>query len=247
MNFEQLQLECRSVLQDPTVESSIPTWLNDSMDEIAAQFEIPALRLHKPATLVTTDDEWVYPVATSLTAPTGMPDFAFQKKVFRVASESTPLGFVLEVPMTILDDVDFAHSQTGDAVLRVAVEDDTIGIYPMANDTLNVWCYRRPVPMVEDTDEPDGMPPDYGYRVLVPKTVIRALRLFPALLPYGEPGDNRRALARWEQQLQWGLYGSGAEIGLVDYLAKQRGLTTRGPRLGSNASGAGFWTRRRIW
>jgi len=247
MNFAQLQLECKSVLRDPTTESSIPVWLNDSMDEIAAQFEIPALRLHKPATLATTDTEWVYDIATTVTPPVGHPEWVFHKKAFRIASAHTPLGFVMETPFTVLDDVDFAHTTTGTNVERIAVEDDTIGVYPLANDTLQVWFYRRPVHMVADDDVPDGMPTDYAYKVLIPKVVLRAMRDYPEIQEYGERGDNTRTLARWTQLLHQGLYGSGYEIGLVDYLRKQRGVFVRGPALGSNVSAGGFYTRRRVW
>lgn len=242
MNLADLTLEIRQVLRDVTIEASIPAWLNDSMLELAGGFELPTLRLHEPATLTTTESAWLYDL-TDAVHPSG---YEFMKRCFRVSSTEVPTGFTLETDMGLLYDIDPERDDTGDRVQRVVLDGGQLGVYPMADDALSVWFYRAPLPMEDDDDEPDGIPVAFHYRVLIPKVVLRAFRVYPELATESV-NDGTQALVLWTQRLHEGLYGDKAQIGLIDYLQKSNrpyGPRVRGPRLGSQLSGG---AGRRCW
>jgi hypothetical protein len=239
MNFAQLQTEVRSVVRDPTVETSIPVWINQVIGELAFQWDIPVLRLRTPATLTTTTATWLY----NLSACTHPSSYVYHKKVFRVASEEVEQGFLIESPMTLLDDADFTHNDTGDSVQRVAIEGSQIGVYPLAADSLSLWFYRQPVAMSADADSPDGIDADFHYRLIVPMVVIRAMRLYPDYA-FEAPAANTSALQWWTQRLNAGLYGDGFQQGWVHTLRKERPPRVQGAALGGQVSGGGFFTRR---
>jgi hypothetical protein len=242
MQLSDLRLEIRQQLRDPTVESSLTTWLNQAMLELAAEFEFPTLRITTPAALAVSPSTWLYNLS-ALTHPT-ITGFVYQKKLTLVTSATVQQGFIIE-HLHDLDFTDPTHSDTGDAVLRIAVDADQLGVYPLASDTLSVWCYRRPVDMSADSDQPDGLPEPYHWRVLVPYVILRAFRLFPDYA-FEAPAANTGALQRWTAILNQGLYGDGHALGLLDYIKKSQSHEPqiRGPKLGANVGGGGFWTRR---
>ncbi len=245
MNLAELTLELKQVLRDPTAEASFPTWLNQAVSELSGQYDLPVLRLRVPAILSTSASAWLYDLSDAL-HPSG---YAYQKKVFRIASSTQTNGYILEHNLQALDDADATgysgtHTDTGTEVLRVAIEGNQLGIYPMvASQDLALWFYRQPVAMSADTDEPDGIDGEWQYRVLIPFVVLRAFRVYPELTTESIT-DGTRALRLWEGRLQAGLYGDGFQQGWVHSLAKQRGVRTRGPALGSSMSG-GY--ARRMW
>jgi len=242
VNLEELTLDLKQILRDPTVESSFPTWLNDSMTELAGEFELPALRLREAATLTTTTSAWLYDLADAV-HPSG---YEYMKRCFRVSSTAVPTGFTLETDMSVLYDIDPERDDTGDSVQRVVLDGDQVGVSPLASDSLSVWYYRRPLPMEDEDDEPDGIPDAYHYRVLIPKVVLRCFRVYPELATESV-NDGTQALVLWTQRLREGLYGNGYEIGLLDALQKANrpyGPRVRGPKLGSQLSGG---AGRRLW
>jgi hypothetical protein len=164
------------------------------------------------------------------------------KRLFRVTSETFQQGVALESDPGWIDDADFAHTATGDSVQRIAVEGDQLLTYPMANDTLQLYFYRRPLDMEQDTDEPDGVPEPYHYAVLVPKVVLRAFRVYPDLAAE-VAGDNTKALLLWQNRLTVGLYGDGTQVGMIPYLVKAQRVHTpriKGPARGASLGGR-FW------
>ena len=240
MDFARLKLEVQNVVRNPTVDTSLGNWLNDAVSELAAEYELPVLRLREPATVTTTTANWVY----NLSAATHPSSYTYQKKVWRVTSATVQQGYGLEPEFVAFDDIDRDHTQTGSAVQRVAIEGDQLGIYPKANDSLRLCFYRKPVAMVANGDLPDGIPEPYHYKVLVPYVVLRCMRLYPDDLAEALPGDNTRALARWTGLLNQGLYGNGTEIGLLHYIQKAQRVATprvRGAALGGQLSGGGYW------
>ncbi len=242
MNLAELTLEARQVLRDVTVEASLTTWFNDCMLELAGGFELPTLRLREPATLATTTSAWLYALADAV-HPSG---YEYMKRCFRVSSSAVPTGFALETDMSLLYDIDPERDDTGDSVQRVVLDGDQLGVFPLASDSLSVWYYRTPMPMEDEDDEPDGIPAAYHYRVLIPKVVLRAFRVYPEL-PTESVNDGTQALMLWTQRLHEGLYGDKSQVGLLDYLAKSNrpyGPRVRGPRLGSQLSGG---AGRRLW
>jgi len=237
VNLADLQKEIRNVRPDSSIESSLTTWLNHAMDEIAAMYELPLLRLKTPASLATVNTEWRYNI-TDATHPDG---FTYMKNVFRITSSTFEHGFTVEEDWGALDSLDRDHSDTGTSVQRVFLDGGSLGVWPMANDTLDLWWYRRPTAMAQLNDEPDGLPAEFHYKVLVPYVIVhRALRFYPDDLGYAVAGDNTKAMLRWQGILNQGLYGDSVQIGLIPYLTKQNrpyGPRLRGPTWGNMLSG----------
>ena len=245
MNLTQLTTELKMLLVDPTVESSLTAWLNESVVELAAQFELPGLKLKLPAILTTTTAAWQYRMSQDVVPP--VSGHTYMKNVFRVTNAQHERGMVIHREIETIDRRDPDHDETAAAVNQVAIEDETddavIAIYPKANDTLNLWYYRRPVDMSFPTDVPDGIPEAFHRSVLLSKVVLKAFRVYPELALSVE-GDNTRALARWEGELRRGLYGDGYQIGLIDMLKKSAPPRIRGPKSGGNLAGADQWSTR---
>lgn len=242
MTFEALQRELSEILRDPTMEHLYGAWLNDTLLEVAAMYELPALRLHVPATLALVNTTHIF----NLSAATHVSSYTYMKRCFRITSSTVEQGFILEPSFTLLDDVDPDHSETGTSVQRIAVEADQIAVYPRATENLSVWFYRNPVTMVNPTDQPEGIPAPYHYKVLVPMVVLRAMRAYPDDRPYGVPGDNTKMLVLWMSRLNQGLYGDGTMPGLLHYIQKAQRVQTprlRGAMLGGRLGGSypGGW------
>ena len=236
MNFETLQRELREILRDPTVDHLLGGWLNDVVLEVAAMYELPTLRLRVPATLAVVNTTHIF----NLSAATHVSSYTYMKRCFRITSSTVEQGFTLEPSVTLLDDVDPDHSDTGTSVQRIAVEADQIAVYPRATENLSVWFYRTPATMVNPTAEPDGIPAPYHYKVLVPMVVLRAVRDYPNDRPYGVLGDNTKLLVWWTTRLNQGLYGDGIMPGMLHYIQKAQRVQTprlRGAMLGGRLGG----------
>lgn len=238
MDRGALKTELQIILRDPTVESSFDTWIADELLELAYQFDLPTLRLRTPASLIVNNAAWQY----NITAATHASSFTFHKKLYRVTNALFDTGMRIDTDLNIIDDIDPDHSDTGTNVQRVAYELDlhnnaVLGIWPMASETLSLWFYRRPSTMAADTAIPE-FPDAFHYSVLLPRIVLRAFRLWPELATEGGAGDAMRALVRWEQKYQAGLYGDQGRIGFLDTLRKSRPVRQHGPRPGMGLGGA---------
>ena len=238
MNLTQLQDELRIVLNDPLVQSHFTTWLNEAVVELAYEYELPGLRLKLPGTLATTTANWQY-LMSAVTPPT--TGFTYMKNVFRVTNSDNEQGLRISRDTQVIDLIDPDHDETGTSVYRLAVEDDTddatVSVYPKANDTLNLWYYRQPVAMSATTDVPDGIPAAFHRSVLIPKVVLKAMRLYPEFAR-DNAADNTNALRWWTGQLNAGLYGNGYQIGMVDALRKSHRPRIREGKIGGNVSGS---------
>lgn len=235
MTLDELTLEIKQVCRDPSMEQSITTWLNQAVLELAGSYELPTLRLRTAATLAVTTSNYLY----SLSAATHSSSYVYMKRCFRITSSTVEQGFALEPSVTLLDDVDADHSDTGTSVQRVAVEGDQVAIYPKATENLSVWFYRKPVNMAAGTSEPDGIPESYHYRVLVPMVVLRAMRLYPDF-PTATVGDETKALQWWTARLNAGLYGDGVQPGMLHFIQKAQRVGTprvRGAAYGGRVGG----------
>ena len=220
MNLGAMEAALAEVVKDSNLALSFDQKLNDTILELAGDFELPALVLLDPVPLTVDSSKWIWP----------MPD-SFHKELFRVANGSvTPWSHVhIHRDIEGLTRRDMAHATTGDHVTGVATAmqgtDWVLGIHPLplAQETLQLWYYRKPAILTDPADVPDCIPPDYHYRVIVVKTVIRNFRLFTDAIEDGP----MKSLAYWEQLYRKGLYGEpGGDIGLINYIAKLRG----GPR-----------------
>jgi hypothetical protein len=95
--------------------------------------------------------------------------------------------------------------------------DPKLGVYPLANDTLYLWYYQKPDPLLDDGDSPRWMPEAYHYRVIVPKIIIKNFQLLQDLIKDAP----HQSLAYWEEQYRKGLYGEPrGDIGLINFLAR---------------------------
>lgn len=240
MNLSQLEIELHMVLRDVTVQQSFPTWLNQSMLELAQSYELPDLKLKTPAVLTTVNTEWQYDIFDDVAHPQG---YVYLKKLFRVTNPSdddrnVPIARSIQA----IDELDKDHNETDTEITKIGIEGRTLAVHRMATDSLNLWFYRRPVDMVNSTDEPDGLDRQYHYTVLIPHVVLRAFRIYPDLA-VATFGENTRALQWWSGRLRAGIYGDASTIGLLSNLAKNRPPQIRGPRQGKNLSGG----MRRAW
>jgi hypothetical protein len=243
VDLDTIKVELKAILRDPTVEGRFDEWINESVTEIAYEFELPALRLTLPATLTTTTTDWQYLISTATPPVAG---HTYMKNVFRVTNSEHLQGMRLSRDTQVIDLIDTDHDETADSVLRVAIEDQgddaVVSIYPKANDTLNIWYWRNPVAMSAGTDTPDGIPVPFHRSVLISKVVLKAMRLYPELASE-IASDNTRALQLWTSRLDTGLYGNGVgQIGMINALKKSHRPRQRRTFGGNLAGGDAFLT-----
>ena len=220
MNLEALEASLGEFVKDSELAKSFDQKLNDTILELAGDFELPALKLLDPVLLTVDDSKWLWP----------MPD-SFHKKLFMVRNSSlTPWGHVhIAHDIEDLNRWNPEHDTTGANVSTVATgmqgENWYLGIrpLPLTQNVLQLWFYRKPSLLVNAGDVPDCIPPEYHFRVIVVKTMIRNFQTFTDAIEDGP----MKSLAYWQNEYKKGLYGElGGDIGLVNYLAKLRG----GPR-----------------
>jgi len=220
MNFGEMEAALNEAVTDDDLALGFGQNLNDTILELAADFELPALRLLDPIPLTVDDSKWLWP----------MPD-SFHKKLFRAANSSLTLWGHVHIHHDIEDLTrrNQAHDITGPHVTDVAAamqgEAWFLGIYPLplVPNILPLWFYRKPAVLKLPAHVPDCIPPEYHYRVIVVKTILRNFRLFTDAIEDGP----MKSITYWEELYRRGLYGEPrGDIGLVNYLAKLRG----GPR-----------------
>ena len=220
MNLSDMETALAEVVKDSGLALSFTQKLNDTILELAGDFELPALKLLDPVPLTVDGTKWLWP----------MPD-SFHKKLSRVENSSiTPWGRIhIHRDIEDLTRHNPAHDTTGDHVTGVATAMQgagwVLGIHPLplAAEALQLWFYRKPTILVKPADVPDCIPPEYHYRVIVVKCVLKNFRMFTDAIEDGP----MKSVTYWEELYRRGLYGEPrGDIGLINYLAKLRG----GPR-----------------
>ena len=220
MNLGEMELALSEVVNDSRLAQSFTQKLNDTIIELAGDFELPALVLLDPVSLTVNSTKWLWP----------MPD-SFHKKLFRVANSSvTPWAHVhIHRDIEDLTWRNLAHDATGDHVTGVATAMQgagwVLGIHPLplAAEALQLWFYRKPTILAKPADVPDCIPPEYHYRVIVVKTVLKNFRMFTDAIEDGP----MKSVTYWENLYRIGISGEpGGDIGLKNYLLKLKG----GPR-----------------
>jgi hypothetical protein len=211
MNLLRLKEELSFYVKNTSqFEEYFEDWINDAVLEIASDFELPELKLREPATLNTTESNWLYDLPAT-----------YHKKVFKCRNSR---GDRLTVGRRIqtIEELDYDHDETDDYVTTIAVEAGQIAIFPMADDTLSLWYYRLPVAMTDDDDTPDGIPSMFHERVILPKVIIKNSAILQDLTLQYPPEYFRRMYSE-------GLYGSPAgDVGMINYLAKSKGMKRHG-------------------
>jgi len=211
MNFGRLKSELTLAVEDHADYAG--QWINDAVLEIASDFDLPDLKLKTPATLTTTNSDWLYDMPAT-----------YHKKAFKCRNS---LGYTLTVKTDIQDieNLDWEHTSSGDDVTTIAIEDGKIAVYPIATDTLYLWYFRKPVDMVNDSDVPDGIPAAYVERVILSKVMVKNYRLLTDMAI----NNPHQSIQYWDNRYREALYGiPGGDIGMINYLAKIKGVKVGG-------------------
>jgi hypothetical protein len=211
MNLGELEKALHLGVQDESLREYYPQWINNALLELAADYELPALKSVTPTSLAVTTDDWLYDAPAD-----------FHKTIFRCANSLYGKIGVCRT-MEDLNRLDLDHNETGEHVTRVVATETLIGVYPKASETIYLWYYKKPTALVRAEDVPICIPAAYHARVLLPKTKLVAYEL---LQDQVEAFD-QRGLQYWQAKLAAGINGSPADgVGMLNYLAKIQG----GPR-----------------
>jgi len=229
MTLAELESALSLIVQDRSLESRYKAWINTAILELAADFELPALKLLAPTVFPITTATWIFNLPAT-----------FQKNLFRCA-DSLYSDIRVHRFADGIDALDIDHDETGDHVTSVAVtQAGQLAVFPKVTvaESIYLWYYKRPKVMVLPTDVPDLMPDSYHERVILPKCVIKAYEHLQDQVENFDP----KGLQYWQGKFREGLYGSPmGPIGLINYLVKAQG----GPRRhgGRGAIWSGGWYR----
>lgn len=214
MTRGELKEELRLILLDVVVEPRLDGWIEDERLALAAELDIPSLRLRTPTTLAVTTATWLY------TMPA-----AFHKMLFQVRDGDSDGGNRLRIQRDLLtiEQLDPDHDETDTHVTDVAQQGGQIGIYPLATETLSLWFYQRPTALTLDSQSPTEIPAEFHASVLIPRLVLRGFRVYPELAR-SSTLENTRALEYWRAKAREGIWGSPqtGQLGMMNVLAKER-------------------------
>ena len=272
MNLVRLEQSLSQWVKNDEYESFFKDWLNDSVDQVAADYELPGLKLRQPVGFVCKDDEWLYSLpefesawvtgtayvadnmvsndssnyrcilghtAGASSEPgtgaswetywdlTASNVGAYQKKLFE-ARDSDYNTIQIVRKSQDLRSIDEDHSESDDHVTHVCAEEKDLMIYPMADETIWLWFWRRPVRMVDKWDVPEGIPEDFHERVIIPKTMIKIFEMQANMTfkvaPFG-------SLEYWRKKYREGILGSDlGDPGMVNFFNKTTPPRRRGGR-----------------
>ena len=218
MNLGELEAALDLSVQDKSLRRYYAQWLNTAILELAAAYELPALKTVTPASIVCTTATWLFPL------PADFLKLIPGKKGFSGCADSNYNEVRIYRTLEYLDRLDMDHDDTGDHVQMVAVTATQIGVYPKANETIHLWYYKKPVVLTRASDVPTCIPEAYHARVIIPKVTLKA---YEHLQDQVENFDTK-GLQYWQGKLAAGLRGSPMDgPGLVQYLDKVQGGSRR--------------------
>ena len=218
MNLGELEAALDLSVQDRSLRSYYAQWLNTAILELAAAFELPALKTTTPASIVCTTAAWLFPL------PADFLKLIPAKKGFSGCADSDYNEVKIYRTLEYLDRLDMDHDDTGDHVTMVAVTDTQIGVYPRANETIHLWYYKKPTVLARASDVPICIPEAYHARVIIAKATLKA---YEHLQDQVENFDTK-GLQYWQGKLAAGLRGSPMDgPGLIHYLSKVQGGSRR--------------------
>jgi hypothetical protein len=272
MNLVRLQESLAQWVNNDEYEPFFKEWMNSAVDELAADYELPGLKLKDPVGFVCKNTEWLYSMpdfevswvtgkvyvvggmvsygasnyrcilghtagATSIPGSgatwatywelTASNVGAYQKKVFEARDSDYNLIHIVRKSQD-LRSMDTDHSETGDNVTHINVEEKDLSIYPMATETIYLWYWRRPVQMADSWDTPDGIPEDFHERVIIPKTMVKVFEMQANMTfkqaPFG-------SLEYWRRKYKEGILGSDlGDPGMVNFFSKSTPPRRKGGR-----------------
>lgn len=220
MKLSALEAMINMRVDDESLAPFIKDYINDAIAEIAANFDLPTLKVLDPWELTVDSTSWYWE----------MPD-GFQKKLFRCAYRGTD-GKLREVKVfDRREDLEFKdHTEVGTTVNAVAVTlvDGTnyLLIHPLPQNpvTLYLWGYKKPTPLVRPNDVPTCVPEEFHEAVIVPPVMIKCYELLQDQVESFNPA----AIQEWQKKEVAGLYGApGQSVGLINYLLKIQGPPRR--------------------
>jgi len=215
MTLADLMEELETIVVDDSLAPFYKRWINEAILEIATDFHLPALRLIDPVPLPVTTVTWLFDAPAN-----------YHKKLFR-AVDSTYNSIKVCRTIDTLHDLDIQHTETGDHVTHLAVQDRKIGTFPKATESIYLWFYELPDPLENDEDEVACIPAAYQPRVIIPKLVIKNFKLLQDMVV----APPHQSILFWQEEYRQGLYGSPrGEIGMVYYLAREKGPRRHGGR-----------------
>lgn len=218
MTLDELKTDLDWLLQDRTVNAAFDRLIASERLSFAAEYELPALKLYEPVSVAVTTATWLYDMPAT-----------YHKMVFR-ARNNDPNEYwfpCIYREIAAIDALDFDHNETDTYVQQIAVEGNKLAVYPKANDSIKLWYFKKPDTSAAITEIPDEWIP----KVLTPRLVLRAFRLFPELAREAST-ENRLSLDYWRTRQMEGLYGSPhtGEIGFINTLSKSRPPRRHGGR-----------------
>jgi|GEM_PF-2459099 len=219
MNLGELVQEIGLIVQDPSLERFFERWVNQAILALATDFDLPALKLIRPATFNVSTADWVFDA----------PD-NFLKGLFKCRDSA---GNKVHICNSIdkLDDLDPDHTEIGDHITDIAVMEHGTGkkfcVYPKANETAQVWFFERPAVLVKAGDIPTCIPEGFHHRVIIPKVVLNNFRLLQDMATEAP----HQSLAYWEEEYRKGLFGTPrGDNGLFSVIAKSLNPRRHGGR-----------------
>lgn len=215
MTLAEMLKELGLVTDDPSIKAQLVDWLHQGIDELAIDYDFPALKRKEPFPLSTNTATWIYTLPET-----------FQKTVFLCTSANYEQVTICRTVDELINK-DLRHIEIGSRVTHVAVDDagpkKFLYTYPKANDLLQLWFYEKPDRLEKDGDVPNLMPAEFHRRVILPRVVLKNY----VLLQDMAIDPPHKSLVYWENLHREGLYGSPrGDVGLLNWLIKARG----GPR-----------------
>lgn len=214
MTLAELEAEILMIAgNDVSVSPFVYNWILRAVDQIAMDFHLPALKRIEPYALTTVDETWLYNLPTD-----------YHKNLFEARNGVySRISILSDISTLIGKDPD--HDETGTVVTAVAVQNLKIGIYPKADDTVNLWYYRKPGALVTDAGGDadarlDCIPDEFHARLIIPKVVV--MNLDAMIDSVIEPP--LQSVNYWHGTYSRGLYGSPrGDLGFVHWLARHGG------------------------
>jgi hypothetical protein len=232
MTFQELQDYIYGIIQEKSLKKFLPAWINNAILKVASDFELPALRLINPETVIVEDQStWLWPMPND-----------YHKKLFRCNYRDTD-GRLKEVTVhdRIQDIEKRDHTRIGERITSVAsaiYEDETsvvpapgqkayLAIDPLPQTppvNLFVYYYRLPRVLKNAKDVCGCIPLEYHERVIPPIVMVQNYQFLLDMV-INPPISS---LQYWESLVNEGLNGrEGAWIGLRYYLQKLKGPPRR--------------------
>lgn len=215
MNLAEMERRLSLIVQDSSLAPEFAAMINDAILEIAADHDLPALKLLTPSAFPVTTDNWIWTLPEN-----------YHKSLFQ-CRDSAWERVNIRSRVEELDRLDIDHDEIGVHVTHVAAvdtgEDKYLCTYPKANDTLQLWFYEKPARLEQSDDVCKCIPSEFHERVIFPKLIVKNYQLLTDQVE----DFPLKPLEYWEGKLQEGLYGRrGGPKGLINWIIKLRG----GPR-----------------